>query len=81
MKHLSSPVNAAMQSQLVIMEHFLHDMLGNVREAQERLNAGERNGAVGTLLSCSQSFEHLRTLYDAILVMHRNAELIERSRE
>jgi hypothetical protein len=77
----SSPVNAAMQSQLVIMEHFLHDMLDNVREAQERLDAGERNGAVGALLSGSQSFDHLRTLYDAILVMHRNSAMIERTRE
>lgn len=38
----SSPINTAMHSQLVIMEHFIHDMLGNVREAQERLDAGER---------------------------------------
>lgn len=78
---LSSPFTAAMQSQLVIMEHFLHDMLTNVREAQERLDAGERNGAVGALLACSESFQHLRTFYDAILVMHRNSALIERSRE
>lgn len=27
----SSPINNAMLSQLVIMEHFLHDMLGNPR--------------------------------------------------
>jgi len=32
---ISSPINIAMHSQLVIMEHFIHDMLGNVREAQE----------------------------------------------
>lgn len=77
----SSPINTAMHSQLVIMEHFIHDMLGNVREAQERLDAGERNGAVGALLGCAEGFEHLRTFYDAILVMHRNAELVERPRE
>ncbi len=77
----SSPINTAMRSQLVIMEHFIHDMLGNVREAQERLDAGERNGAVGALLGCAEGFEHLRTFYDAILVMHRNAELVERPRE
>lgn len=77
----SSPINNAMHSQLVIMEHFLNDMLGNVREAQERLEQGERNGAVGALLGCAEAFEHLRTFYDAILVMHRNAALIERPRE
>lgn len=76
-----SPINTAMHSQLVIMEHFIHDMLGNVREAQECLKADERNGAVGALLACSEAFEHLRTFYDAILVMHRNAGLIERPRE
>jgi hypothetical protein len=77
----SSPINNAMHSQLVIMEHFLTRMLGNVREAQERLEAGERNGAVGALLGCTEAFEHLHTFYDAILVMHRNAALIERPRE
>lgn len=76
-----SPINNAMHSQLVIMEHFLHDMLGNVREAQERLEHGERNGAIGALLSCAEAFEHLRTFYDAILAMHRNAALIERQKE
>lgn len=77
----SSPINSAMHSQLVIMEHFIHDMLGNVQEAQERLEAGERNGAVGALLGCEEAFEHLRTFYDAILVMHRNAALVEKPRE
>lgn len=73
-----SPVNQAMLSQLVIMEHFIHDMLGNVQEAQTRIEAGERNGAVGALLGCEEAFQHLRTFYDAILVMHRNARLVER---
>lgn len=77
----SSPINTAMHSQLVIMEYFIHDMLANVREAQERLEAGERNGAVGALLGCAEAFEHLRTFYDAVLVMHRNAALVERARE
>jgi hypothetical protein len=80
MKH-SSPINTAMQSQLLIMEHFIHYMLGNVREAQKRLEAGERNSAVGALLGCEEAFEHLRTFYDAILVMHRNARLVERPKD
>lgn len=77
----SSPINTAMHSQLVIMEHFLHDMLGNVREAQELLEQGERNGAIGALLSCAEAFEHLRPLYDSLLILHRNAVLIERQKE
>ena len=80
MKH-QSPINQAMQSQLVIMEDFVHDMLGNIEEAQNRLEQGERNGAIGALLGCAEAFEHLRTFYDAILVMHRNAELVEREED
>lgn len=80
MKH-QSPINQAMQSQLVIMEHFVHDMLGNIEEAQNRLEQGERNGAIGALLGCAEAFEHLRTFYDAILVMHRNADLVEREED
>ena len=77
----TSPINQAMLSQLVIMEHFVHDMLGNIEATQERLEQSERNGAVGALLGCAEAFEHLRTFYDAILVMHRNAALVEREED
>lgn len=74
-----STLNQAIQSQLRIMEHFLHDMTGNVNDAQNHIAAGERNAAIGALTACAESFEHLRAFYEVILVMHRNADLIERS--
>jgi len=77
----SSPINQAMQSQLVIMTQFLEDMLCNTYEAQNDLQKGNRNAAIGALLATAEGFEHLITLYDAILVMHRHAALVEREEE
>jgi hypothetical protein len=75
----SSPtINTAIRSQLQIMEHFLHDMLYNVTEARTHIDAGERNAAIGALLGSQESFAAIQTLYNTILVMHRNADLVER---
>jgi hypothetical protein len=76
-----SALNEAMQSQLVIMEHFVQDILINISDAHEDLQNGNRNAAMGSLLRCPEAFEHLRTLHDAIMVMHRNAHLVEREEE
>jgi hypothetical protein len=70
-----------MQSQLVIMEHFVQDILINISDAHEDLQNGNRNAAMGSLLRCPEAFEHLKTLHDAIMVMHRNAHLVEREEE
>lgn len=76
-----SPVTQAMQSQLVIMEHFVHDILSNINDAQEDLQNGNRNAAMGSLLRCPEAFEHLKTLHDAVMVMHRNSNLVEHDNE
>jgi hypothetical protein len=76
-----SALNEAMQSQLVIMEHFVQDILINISDAHEDLQNGNRNAAMGSLLRCPEAFEHLKTLHDAIMVMHRNAHLVEREEE
>lgn len=73
-----STLDQAIQSQLRIMEHFLQDLASNVNDAQYHIACEERNVAIGALINCRESFEHLRTFYDAILVMHRNADIIER---
>ncbi len=74
----SSPINKTIQSQLRMMEHFLSDMLDNVQEAHDYIEQGERNSAIGTLLASKESFEAIRSLYDTIITLHRNAALIER---
>lgn len=73
-----STINTAINSQLSIMEHFLHDMLANVNDAQGHIDAGERNAAIGALLCSQEAFEAMQTLYNTIMVMHRNAALVER---
>ena len=73
-----SQLDQAIQSQLNVMEHFLYNLVDSINTAQDDIAAGDRNAAIGALISCRESFEHLRTFYDAILVMHRNADIIER---
>ena len=74
-----SQLDQAIQSQLNVMEHFLHDMITNVNEAQNHITAGERYSAMGALLHCEEAVGHFRTFYDAIFAMHRNADIIERN--
>ena len=78
MVKIHSPINQAMQSQLAVMEHFLHNMLDNVTEAQTYLDDGKRDAAIGTLLCSRECFESIGSLYETLLMMHRNAALVER---
>ena len=77
MKQNHSPITQAMQSQLSMMEHFLHNMLDNVTEAQGYLDQHNRNAAMGTLLASGDSFKAIRSLYETLMIMHQNAALIE----
>lgn len=77
MKH-SSPINNAIDAQLKIMEHCLHDMLSSVQTAQQDIQNNHRNAAIGALLNCEGSFTAVKQLYDTILTMHRHADLVER---
>ena len=72
-----SPIDQAIDSQLTIMELFLQDMLSNVNTAQDDIRAGKRDAAIGALLNSGEQFNNLNTLYDAILVMHRNASIVD----
>ena len=72
-----NPVNQAMESNLVIMEMYLQDMIENVQTALQDVTKGERNSAIGALLRSDNQFAELKTLYDSILVLQKSAALVE----
>jgi len=74
-----TPLNAAVQSQLAVMEHMMHNLTSTINDAQDDIAENNRNGAVGALMECKSGFKNLKALADAIMVMHRNAAIIERS--
>jgi len=76
-----SPIDQALLSQLTVMEHFLHNMLDNVTEAQTCLDDNRRDAAIGTLLCSRECFESIGSLYEALLMMHQNASLVERDED
>jgi CRISPR/Cas system-associated protein endoribonuclease Cas2 len=76
MEH-TNPVDQAICSNLTVMEMFLQDMIDCVQKAQESLTNKNRNGAIGALLCTETQFADLKALFDATMVMHRNAPLVE----
>jgi hypothetical protein len=80
MKSLS-PVNQTLQQQLTMMEHFVHDILDSIETAQADLMQGNRNAAIGALLCSGEHYEALHTLYNAMMLMHRHAPIIEHDSE
>lgn len=59
------------------MEMYLQDMIDNVQTALQDVTKGERNAAIGALLSSNDQFADIKTLYDGILVLQKAAALVE----
>lgn len=72
-----NPIDHAIDSNLVIMEMYLQDMLSNVEAAQKSIANSNRDGAIGALLCSDNQFADLKTLYSAILVLQKGAALVE----
>lgn len=76
-----NPINQAISSNLTIMEMHLMDMLDNVQSAREYIDQGKTDATVGILMRSENSYMELKTLFDAILVIHRNSNLIHREHD
>ena len=74
-------VDQAISSNLTIMEMHLMNMLDNVQTAREYIDAGKTDAAVGALMSSENAYGELKILFDAILVIHRNGNLIHREED
>jgi len=77
----NNPINQAISSNLTIMEMHLMNMLDNVQAAREYIDAGKTDAAVGALMSSENAYGELKTLFDAILVIHRNGNLVHREED
>lgn len=76
-----SPLTQVMQSQLAVMEYFLHDMLTDVQRAHQYLHQNNNNAAIGALHQSKEAFTSIQALFDTLTLMHRNSALIERDEQ
>ena len=76
-----NPINQAISSNLTIMEMHLMNMLDNVQAAREYINEGKTDATVGSLMCSENAYSELKTLFDAIRVIHRNADLVHREED
>lgn len=70
-------INITIDHQLAVMEYCLKTIGNTIGTAREDIQSGNRNAAIGGLFRNSEAFATLKTLQDAILTMHRNADVIE----
>jgi len=76
-----NPINQAICSNLTIMEMHLMNMLDNVQAAREYINEGKTDATVGALMGSENAYSELKTLFDAILITHRNSDLVHRAED
>jgi hypothetical protein len=76
-----TPIDQAIDTHMLLIEHHLVDMLENINEARHALNYRSRNGAVGTLLQCKEAYSQIGALYEAIIALHHHSDIIERPEE
>ena len=74
----NNPVDQAIQSNLVIMEMYLQDMMASVQTAQKDLAEYNRNTAIGGLLNSGNQFTDIKALYDNTLILQKAAALVEK---
>jgi len=56
-----TPLNAAIKSQLAVMEHVMHNLTATINDAQDDIAENNRNGAVGALMECESGFKNLES--------------------
>jgi hypothetical protein len=71
-------VDHAIQLHMQLLEHHLTDMLENIHDALDELPHSKCNRAIGTLMSCESGYQQLYALYQSIVALHCNADIIER---
>ena len=72
-----SIIDQSVHTHMLLIEHHLSDMLENINIARHDLNFYGRKTAIGGLLRCEETYAVLDTLYNAIIALHCNADIIE----
>ncbi len=74
-----SPLQHALNANMLIMESHLCTMLENIQIARHYVTDDHNlNAAIGTLLQDAEGYQHLGALFDATLALHRQADIVER---
>jgi len=70
-------IDKSIKAQLDIIRRCLTCIVGNTLNAQDDIAKGHRNAAIGALLNNQELIHNLKTLHEAIFLIHRNADAFE----
>lgn len=63
--------NIAFAAMIKAMQHEAKDLMERIDLAEQDMNEGRRNGAVGALGTVDESIERIASLLSAVRVIHR----------
>lgn len=70
-------IDKSIKAQLDITRRCLTCIVSNTLNAQDDIAKGDRNAAIGALIANQELIHNLKTLHDAIFLIHRNADAFE----
>jgi hypothetical protein len=74
-------IDKSITAQLDIIRRCLTCIVSNTLNAQDDIAKGHRNAAIGALLNNQELIHNLKTLHEAIFLIHRNADAFENQGE